>query len=268
MLFGDRLVVVRGGGDLATGAVFRLHRAGFPAVVLELAEPLTVRRTVAFSSAVDAGRVDVEGVTARRVDTIEAATRAARDGTVTVLVSPSLPGIGASVVVDARMAKHSADTTRRDAPLVLALGPGFTAGVDCDAVVETMRGPRLGRVIWNGAAAPNTGVPGTIGGRSAERVLRTDTGGRVSWEVEIGDLVQAGQGMGAVDGAPIVTSIDGVARGLIAPGREVEPGTKIGDVDPRGDRTACFEISDKALAVGGGVVEAVLTWLSREHDPR
>lgn len=268
MLFGDRLVVLRGGGDLATGVAFRLHRAGFPVIILELAKPLTVRRPVAFSTAVDADRVSVEGITGLRVDTLEAAIRTARDGVVPVLVSPSLPEVAASVVVDARMAKRRDDTTIGDAPLVVALGPGFTAGIDCDAVVETMRGPRLGRVIWQGAAAANTGVPGMLGGRSRQRVLRTEIGGTVGWKVAIGDLVQAGRDLGTVDGEPIVATVDGVVRGLIAPGREVAPGVKIGDIDPRGDLAACFEISDKALAVGGGVVEAVFTWLGREHDRR
>lgn len=268
MLFGDRLIVLRGGGDLATGAAVRLHRAGFPVIVLELAEPLAVRRPVAFSTAIDEGRVDVEGVAARRVETIGAATRAAREGVVPVLVSPALPENEASVVVDARMAKRSGDTSIGDAPLVVGLGPGFRAGADCDVIVETMRGPRLGRVIWKGEAAANTGVPGTLGGRSAERVLRADTAGTVGWDVEIGDLVRVGQRLGSAGGEAIVANIDGVMRGLIASGRVIEPGSKIGDIDPRGDRTACFEISDKALAVGGGVVEAVLTWLGRASGPQ
>ena len=263
MLFADHLVVLRGGGDLATGVAYRLVRAGFPVIVLELAQPLTVRRTVALSTAVTDGRVRVEDIEARVAHSIEAAIQLAGSGVVPVLVKPGLPRTGASVVVDARMTKHATDTTMEDAPLVVGLGPGVTAGVDCDAVVETMRGHRLGRVIWEGAAAPNTGIPGSIGGRAGDRVLRAPTAGTVEWDVSIAEVVRAGREMGRVDGRVITAPLDGVVRGLITPGAYVEPGTKIGDIDPRGDPEACFEISDKSVAIGGGVVEAVLTWLNR-----
>lgn len=252
--------VVRGGGDLATGVAWRLTRAGWPVVVLELDHPLTVRRTVAVSSAVSEGVVDIQGMTARRVAGTEDAAAVARSGDVAVLVSPSLPGLEASVVVDARLAKRNLDTTLDDAPLVVALGPGFTAGVDCHAVIETQRGHRLGRVIWDGPAAPNTGTPGLVGGKGAERVLRAPVAGSVSWTGEIGDIVTAGDALGAVGGQEMEAAIGGVIRGLIAPGTHVPAGLKIGDIDPRADPSTCHEISDKALAVGGGVLEAVLAW--------
>lgn len=255
-------VVVRGGGDLATGVIARLHRGGFPVVVTELPEPLTVRRTVALSSAIGAadGMSTVEGVTARRVglDGIESVLVA---GEVPVVVSPGLPAIDRQVVVDARLAKRNLDTTRDDAPLVVALGPGFSAGVDCDAVVETNRGHHLGRVLWTGSAEPNTGTPGEIGGRAAERVLRARGAGVVSWSVAIGDRIEAGP-IGNTGGVPVVAPFPGVVRGLIAPGTVVRAGIKIGDVDPRVD-VRVDEISDKALAIGGGVLEAVLTWMHR-----
>lgn len=263
MLFEDNLVIVRGGGDLGTGVVYRLHRAGFPVIVLELAAPLTIRRTVAVSTAVPDGSVIVENMTARRADSVADAVALARSGVVPVLVSPSLPsGVAPAVVVDARLAKRNLDTTREDAPFVVGLGPGFTAGADCHAVVETARGHRLGRVLHHGPAAPNTGRPGSLGGATVERVVRAPIDGGVKWDVTIGDLVEAGQQLGDIAGTPIAGGVGGVVRGLIAGGMAVPAGLKIADIDPRGDPAACFEISDKALAVGGGVLEAVLGHLN------
>jgi xanthine dehydrogenase accessory factor len=265
MLFAEHLVVVRGGGDLGTGAVFRLARAGFPVVVLELERPLAIRRAVAVASAVSAGRVTVERLEARRVDAVSDAAAIARTGVVAVLVAPALPSDlePPSVVVDARLAKRNIDTTLDQAPLVVALGPGFTAGVDCHAVVETMRGPHLGRVLWEGTAAPDTGEPGMVGGASTRRVIRAPGRGPVAWSVAIGDRVAAGQVIGDIGGTPLEAAIDGVVRGLIAEGHTVATGLKVADIDPRGEVAACYEISDKALAVGGGVLEAVLTHLDR-----
>lgn len=257
----DELVVLRGGGDLATGAVWRLWRARFPVVVCELAQPLTVRRTVSVSSAVGAGSTAVEGMPARLASSAIEALQLARSGVVAVLVSPSLPALAPHVVVDARLAKRNIDTTIDDAPLVVGLGPGFEAGVDVHAVVETMRGPRLGRVLWTGAAAADTGVPGDIGGRAAERVVRAPVLGHVSWAVDIGDRVIGGHTLGKVGDDVLSAPFDGVVRGLIAPGTVVPCGLKIADIDPRAD-IDWREISDKALAVGGGVIEAVLTWIS------
>jgi xanthine dehydrogenase accessory factor len=265
MIFGDRLVVVRGGGDLASGAIVALRRAGFPVVVLELARPLAIRRTVAFSTAVLEGEVEVERVRGVLADSAAAAVALAGAGTVPVLVAPRLPAFdpGPDVVVDGRLAKERLDTTRADAELVVALGPGFVAGTDCHAVIETMRGPRLGRVIWEGTAADDTGVPGVLGGRSSDRVVRAPVDGEVAWRVRIGDLVAAGELLGSVGGEPVESPLGGVVRGLIAPGFPATPGLKIGDVDPRGDPSLCLEVSDKARLVGAGVLEAVLTWLNR-----
>jgi xanthine dehydrogenase accessory factor len=162
------------------------------------------------------------------------------------------------------MTKRNPDTTIDQAPLVIALGPGYTAGVDCHAVIETNRGHRLGRVIWDGAAEANTGTPGLVAGKGAERVLRAPAAGVVTWRKEIGDHVRQGELLGEVDGQPVVAPFDGVARGLIAPGTAVPVRLKIGDIDPRGDVATCFTISEKALAIGGGVLEAVLTWLGKQ----
>jgi xanthine dehydrogenase accessory factor len=257
----DVLVLLRGAGDLATGVAWRLKRAGFGVALSELEHPLTVRRSVAFSTAVDQGSVTVEGIRAVRATPAEAAALAHSD-VVPVMVSPELPPLAADVLVDARVAKSVLDTAIGDAPLVVALGPGFEAGRDCHAVVETMRGPRLGRVIWQGTAAPNTGTPGIIGGHGAERVLRAPAAGRARWRVSIGEIVAAGAVLGAVAGAPVRAPFAGLVRGLVAEGTPVPEGLKIGDVDPRTE-TGWHEISDKALAVAGGVLEAILTWLNR-----
>lgn len=232
-------------------------------VVCELAEPLAIRRRVALSTAIDEGGIDIEGMRGVRMDDLTAAAAAARTGVVPVVISDLLPHLGQEVVVDARMAKRNLDTSMADASLVVALGPGFTAGLDCHAVVETMRGHHLGRVIWQGSALPNTGEPGEVGGRTSERVVRAARAGIVTWNVTIGDRVEEDDIIGSVGEAVVEAPIAGVVRGLLAPGRLAAPGLKIADIDPRADPAAAFEISDKALAVGGGVLEAVMTWLSR-----
>jgi xanthine dehydrogenase accessory factor len=166
--------------------------------------------------------------------------------------------------VDARLAKRNIDTDIGQAPLVIGLGPGFYAGEDCHAVIETKRGHTLGRVIWEGPALPNSGTPGVIGGRGAERVLRAPSQGQVAWELNIGESVKQNQLVGSVAGEPVLAPFDGVVRGLIAPGTAVNRGMKIGDVDGRADNSACFTISDKALSIGGGVLEALLSHLTRQ----
>jgi xanthine dehydrogenase accessory factor len=265
MIFSDLPTVIRGGGDLATGVAYRLWRAGFPIVVLELPTPLAVRRRVALSSAIPEGAITIDEMTGRRVGDLAEAWNVARQGQVAVLVSAELPAWAAespSVLVDARMAKRNLDTSLGQAPLVIALGPGFTAGVDCHAVIETERGHDLGRVQWHGSARPNTGVPGRVGGEDAARVLRAPADGPAVWRRDIGQRVAAGELLGSVAGRPIFAPFDGVIRGLIAPGTAVWHGLKIGDLDPRADPAASTTISDKALAVGGGVLEAVLTWVN------
>ena len=272
MLFRDHLVLLRGGGDLATGVAYRLHKAGFPLVVLELPHPLVVRRRVSLATAVLEGEVSVEDLRGVRAHTNEQALALADSVAIPVLVAPTLPAdlLNSSLVprpsslilVDARMAKRNLDTRIDQAPLVIGLGPGFTAGVDCHAVIETNRGHRLGRVIWRGAAEPNTGTPGLVAGKGVERVLRAPTVGPARWYKEIGDQVRAGEVIGDVAGETIAAPFDGVVRGLIAPGTIVPAGLKIGDVDPRDDVEACFTISEKALAIGGGVLEAILTFLT------
>ena len=267
MRFDDHLVVVRGGGDLASGVVYQLHRAGFPVVVAELESPLVIRRTVAFASAVDEGSIMIEGIKGVLAESPSDAKALTAAGSVPVLVSPGLPVFepAPSVVVDARMAKRNLDTRLKQAPLVIGLGPGFVAGVDCDVVIETKRGHRLGRVISSGSAEPDTGIPGDVGGVSVDRVVRATMDGRIEWKVSIGDEVSKGELIGDVDGEAISAPIAGVVRGLITPGFDAHSGLKIGDIDPRADFDACFEISDKARLVGAGVLGAVFEWLNGEH---
>jgi xanthine dehydrogenase accessory factor len=268
MLFADHLIIVRGGGDLGTGVVYRLHKAGFPVLVLELANPLVVRRKVALATAVPEGEIQIEDLCGCRVEDVAEARAVIERGDIPVLVARDLEpvieklDVDLTAVVDARLAKRNIDTRIDQAPLVIGLGPGFTAGQDCHAVIETMRGHTLGRVIWQGSALPNSGTPGIVAGKGAERVLRAPADGAAGWSVEIGDIVSAGQVLGEVDGAPVQAPFDGVVRGLIAPGTAVTKGLKIGDVDARADREACFTISDKALSIGGGVLEAIMVHLN------
>lgn len=267
MLFDPYLVIMRGAGDLATGVAYRLNQAGFPVIALELTRPLVVRRRVSLATAVLEGEITIEGLTGRLCDTFSEAFDLAQTGTIPILVSPDLPTDPRSpILLDCRMAKRNIDTQIDQADLVIALGPGFTAGLDCHAVIETMRGHHLGRVLWSGSAVPNTGSPGIIAGKGAQRVLRAPVGGVVEWRQEIGDRVHEGQYLGSIDGQPLTAPFDGVIRGLIAPGTNVPAGLKIGDVDARADVSACFTISDKSLAIGGGVLEAILSWLNRRGE--
>jgi xanthine dehydrogenase accessory factor len=264
------LVVLRGGGDIATGVAWRLVHAGFAVIALELGEPLTVRRTVALSSAVRMGTVDIEGLRGFLFtdanEAVDAAQLAAANGRVEVpvLVCPSLAEFVTKtgkpqVVVDARLAKRNLDTSLNDGDVVIGLGPGFTAGADVHAVVETNRGHHLGRVFWTGSAEPNTGIAATVGGRGVERVLRAPSNGSLRWSAAIGDQVLQFQTLGTMaDGTLLPAPFGGVLRGLIAESVAITKGLKIGDIDPKCEPSACFEISDKALAIGGGVVEAVL----------
>lgn len=256
------LAIVKGAGDLATGVAYRLVRAGSPVIMTELPQPTVVRRSVAFAQAVFDGCVVVEGISARLASGPDDALRIARGGEVAVLVDPGaacVADLRPDVVVDAIMAKRNTGTRRGDAPLVIALGPGFVAGRDAHAVIETNRGRRLGRVILEGEAEPDTGVPAVVDGHGADRVLRASGDGPFMGLRRIGDMVTAGEAVATVGSKPIVAPFDGCLRGIIQTGVPVRVGMKVGDVDPRASRERCFTISDKALAIGGGVLEAVLT---------
>lgn len=258
----DTLVVLRGGGDLGSGVAYRLHQAGFPVLITETSRPTVVRRAVAFATAMYEDTATVQGVTARRVDDVDEALAVLDDDEIPVLEDPNATVIDAlepKIVVDAILAKGKSDTgTRRDlADVVVGLGPGFEAGEDVDAVVETDRGHELGRVIYEGRPRPYDGEPGEREGYTHERVLRAPTEGPWSPSVEIGARVEAESIVGYVDDVPVTTEIDGVGRGLIHDGITVSEGEKLGDVDPRDD-VDYTKISDKALCLGGGVLEAAL----------
>ncbi|MGO5095388.1 selenium-dependent molybdenum cofactor biosynthesis protein YqeB [Agathobaculum sp. LCP25S3_E8] len=271
-------VLVRGAGDLATGVIVRLHRCGFRVAVTECANPSAIRRRAALCEAVWQGQTTVEGVTCRRVTNADEAVRVSQAGEVPLLVDERAACVSAlhpAAVVDAILAKRNLGTSREMAPITVGLGPGFTAGEDVDAVVETMRGHHLGRVILQGAAIPNTGVPGVIAGYAAERVIHAPASGEMVFvqdengqTIDIGALVHKGQEIARVGGVPVLATIDGVLRGLIRAGYPVNEGLKIADIDPRPEQVAyCDTVSDKARAIGGGVVEALLR-LAREKGIR
>jgi xanthine dehydrogenase accessory factor len=256
------LVLVRGGGDLASGVAARLHRAGFSVVVLELPRPLAVRRLVSFAEAVYTGEVRVEEIQGLRVGGASEVAEALRAGAVPVLVDPEAlcrKSLHPQIVVDGRMRKVPPEGGLEEPELVIGLGPGFTAGVDCHAVVETKRGHHLGRVIWQGTADRDTRVPEPTEGRAEERVLRAPVPGEMHGLKPIAAIVREGEAVAEVDGKAVRARFDGVLRGLLHDGLRVEKGMKLGDVDPRLDPSLCTLISDKALAVGGGVLEAVLS---------
>ena len=256
----NRLVIIKGGGDLATGIAHRLFRCGFDIVITEIEQPTVIRRSVAFANAIFEGNSVVEGVTASKSSAAEVAAHR-EAGIITVVVDP-LCEIALQekpwAIVDAILAKHNIGTRITDASVVIGVGPGFTAGVDVHRVVETMRGHDLGRVITSGMAKPNTGVPGEIGGYTLERLVLAPQDGFFSATKKIGDIVKAGEVLGFVDEAPVVALISGVLRGLLQNGLKVKQKMKIGDVDPRAEVENCWTISDKARAIGGGVLEALL----------
>lgn len=255
------LIVIRGAGDIATGIALRLHRAHFQVVMLDLPRPTAIRRTVCFSEAIVRGECTVEHICARAIQNPKDADALLARGIIPVLADPeggAIAALSPDVVVDAILAKKNLGTAMHDAPIVIAVGPGFCAGSDCHAVVETMRGHYLGRAIYEGAALPNTNVPGLIGGFAGERVLRAPDNGIFRALREIGDIVKSGDTVGEVNGLPMQCTIDGVLRGILADGTPVRKGMKSGDVDPRCELAHCYCASDKALAVGGGVLEAVL----------
>ncbi len=265
----NKLVVVRGGGDLASGVVHRLIMSGFPVVILEIEKPTVIRRTAAYAEAVFAGTATVEGIIARKVKTVAEALQCLEAGIIPILIDPSgecLPELKPKIVIDAILAKRNLGTHRNMAPIVIGLGPGFCAGEDVDAVIETNRGHNLGRVFLEGSAEPDTGVPGVIGGFDYQRILRAPADGVIHNVRDICTKVKCGDIIAYVDNKPVISSLDGVLRGLITDCLPVKKDLKIGDVDPRCKIEYCYSISDKARAIGGGVLEAILYFLCKESE--
>jgi len=262
----ENLVIVRGGGDLASGSIYKLYKCGFRVLALEIETPSAIRRNVAFSEAVYEGKWQVEDVCCLLARDMDEAERLLAEGRLVMLIDPegeSVKRFRPLAVVDAILAKKNLGTSRDMAPVTVALGPGFEAGKDVGAVIETKRGHNLGRVLYAGRAAANTGVPGIIGGYGKERVIHSPAEGVLCNIKKITDVVKAGEVIAVVetpDGEiPVAATIDGLLRGLIRDGYPVTKGFKIADIDPRiGEYDNCFTISDKARCIAGGVLEAIL----------
>ncbi|SJZ76584.1 selenium-dependent molybdenum cofactor biosynthesis protein YqeB [Garciella nitratireducens] len=255
------LIVLRGGGDIASGIAHRLVRSGFPVIILETDQPTMVRRTVSFAQGIYDGEMMVEGITGKKVNTTKEALQIMDKSTIPLLIDPKaecISDLRPTVVVDAILAKKNIGTTIDMAPIVIGVGPGFYVGKDVHAVIETKRGHDLGRVLLQGQAIADTGIPGNIGGYTIERVLRAPKKGIFYAIKKIGDQVQKGEAVAKIDGEIVYASISGVLRGLLQNGILVSSGFKIGDIDPRAEVKHCYTISDKARSIGGGVLEALL----------
>lgn len=262
MTYDRSVVLIRGGGDLATGVAARLHRAGFDLILTEVAKPRAVRRLVALAEAVYVGEVKVEDLHCRLVRNAESTEQALESEILPILVDPEADirnKFDLIAMIDARMRKRPPEGGFDAAPLVIGLGPGFTTGLDCHAVIETNRGHRMGRVIWEGSAEPDTGIPEPVSGYDVDRVLRSPASGKLEGAIPLGSIVQAEDVIATVHDVPLVAPYSGALRGLVHYSLEVNLGDKVGDLDPRSDPSYCFQISDKSLAVGGGVLEALLS---------
>jgi xanthine dehydrogenase accessory factor len=257
----ELMVLIRGGGEMATGIAHRLHRCHMRVLITEIAMPTSVRRNVAFAEAVYQGAQTVEGIKAVRVGSCDEAYAAWEQNQIPIFVDPEA-SVGKIltpvIIVDAIMAKKNGVAKLTDAPVVIGVGPGFTAGFNVHAVVESNRGHHLGRVIWDGAAESDTGIPTSVDGYTASRVLRVPQSGIFNALRAIGDVIAAGETVATVNGELIKAGISGQIRGLLRNGIQVEQGIKAGDIDPRGERGYCDSISDKSRAIAGGVLEAIL----------
>lgn len=258
----QNLIVVRGGGDIATGTICRLHRCGYKVLVLEIAQPRAIRRTVSLAEAVYSGSYTVEGVTAVLADNIKHCDKIWQNDAVAIIVDPKaecLQALKPLALVDAVLAKKNLGTTKDMAAITIALGPGFSAGEDVDAVIETARGHNLGRVIYTGPALPNTGIPGSVGGYSGERVIYAENSGTLVIVKDIGSIVKKGEVIATIDNVPVYAPFEGVIRGMIPNNSPVKKQLKIADIDPRLSAAEyCLTISDKARCISGGVLEAIL----------
>jgi len=260
------LILIRGGGDLATGVALRLQRAGLNLLITEHPQPLAVRRLVSFAEAVYRGHFTVEEFNARLVNSLDEVSCVMDQNEIPIFVDPLCQEVLAPhskipkplALIDARMTKQPPDLSIDVAPLVIGLGPGFTAGADCHAVIETNRGHFLGRVIWDGSPQADTGVPSQVARHREDRVLRAPIDGLFQTQVEIGHHIKQGQVIAEVNGHKVIADIDGILRGLLHDGLHVQKGLKVGDIDPRNDPRYVTMVSEKSLAIGGGVLEALL----------
>lgn len=259
-------VLIRGGGELASGVAHRLYQSHFRVCLTEAPHPQAVRRGVAFCEAVYEGEKVIEGVTARIIASPDKVKATWQDDAIPLIIDPENKVrdiIKPDVLVDAIIAKKNLGTRITDAPLVIGVGPGFTIGKDVHVIIETNRGHNLGRIILQGEAEPDTGVPGMIGGFARERVWHASTAGLFSTQKQIGDMVDTDEVVGFIGGTPVKTSIGGIIRGLLRNNTEVEKGMKLGDIDPRGIKEYCYTISDKSRTISGGVLEAILNQFNK-----
>ncbi|MTI48632.1 MAG: EF2563 family selenium-dependent molybdenum hydroxylase system protein [Firmicutes bacterium] len=257
----NEIVIVRGGGDIASGIIQKLHRSGFRVLVLEIEHPMAIRRKVSFAQGIFDGETSVEGIRCIKANDIDDIYMIWKQGHVPIKVDENcsiLNKIESDVVVDAILAKRNMGTNKAMAPITIGIGPGFEAGKDVNIVIESNRGHDLGRLIFNGLPQSNTGIPGNIAGYTLERVVKAPCEGRIINKCEIGDMVEKEQVIAEINGTEVKSKIKGVLRGLIMNNTYVKEGIKIGDVDPRGIKESCFTISEKARAIGGGVLEAIL----------
>jgi xanthine dehydrogenase accessory factor len=268
-MFND-IVIVRGGGDLASGTIQKLYRSGFKVLVLEVSKPTSIRRDVSFSEVVYKGEVEIEGIRAIHVSSLSEIENAWSNKKIPVIIDEDgtyIEKIRPKIVVDAIIAKKNMGTTRSMADITIALGPGFIAGEDVDVVIETSRGHNLGRLIFNGQAAENTGVPGSIMGFSKERVIYSPCEGVMKNIIDIGHIVEKDEVIAYIGNTPVKATISGVLRGILRDGSTVTKGFKIADIDPRmAEKVNCCTISDKARSIAGGVLEAIL-YLMTFHKP-
>lgn len=257
----DLVILVRGAGEMATGVAHRLTSCHFKACLTEVSNPQAVRREVAFSEAIFDKEKEVEGIVAKLVESSEQIPETWKNGKIPILIDPEAKvkdSLKPDVLIDATLAKKNVGTKITDALLVIGLGPGFVAGKDIHVVIETNRGHNLGRIIKEGEAEPNTGIPGSIAGYTEERVIRAPRDGSFKALKEIGDGVRANEKVGMIGNVEVRSRIAGVIRGLLRDGTEVWKGMKLGDVDPRGIKAHCYTISDKARTIAGGVLQAIL----------
>lgn len=262
----NKLAIIRGAGDIATGIAHRLYKSGFKVIMLEIDKPSVIRRKVAFAEAIYENEFEVEGVRAKRANNTNEVNELINNNIIPILIDTngkSIIDLKPDIVVDAILAKKNLGTNREMANIVIGVGPGFVAEVDVDAVVESNRGHNLGKVILEGSTEANTGIPGNIIGFTEERVLRGNNNGCIKVIKDIGSFVKKGEAVAEIEGTLVRTKLNGVVRGMIRDGYEVTMGMKIGDVDPRGRIEYCDSISDKARAVGGGVLEAALHFLNK-----
>lgn len=263
----DLVVLIRGAGEMASGVAHRLYHSHFKICMLEITHPLAVRREVSFCEAIYEGEKEVEGVRAKFISNPKGVETVWKEGKIPLLVDPdgkeTRNFLAPDVLIDAIVAKRNSGNQIHDASLVIGLGPGFTSGKDVHIVIETNRGHHLGKMILSGTAELDTGIPGEIGGYTIERLLRTMKKGIFRPYKSIGERVNKGSVVAVVDDYPIIAKISGVVRGLLREGVEVRKGMKVGDIDPRGKRELCFTISEKARAIGGGVLEAILYWFNQ-----